>query len=370
MHNLYYDVKIHSRACYNMLFKQCRASPRVKQWLASTYKLLVHEGNYAPRFLQALPSALAGLMPRVRILHIRNARLRFIRTDFFLALSRFKSVKSLTLFACRLNNMTQLRRIVSAFPQLTDLTMQDVEFAQRGAPSYAGASLFRAPSHMRLRYLYVAVDDECMAMFLDWMTHSGLCNSLADVTVWFDNSRASMALTPLNQLLETAGASLTRFCERLYSNVNHGNLLQNTALQSLNIELELGSLRLTAQLQVPRAAWTKATDELHGTFSTIRSSQLEHIELEVNVEVDYYHSLLKSEEPSVVLEKLDLHEVMSQPYFDTLQDVKVKMRLVPSFLQTKSDEDSIAQKLQAMFHSILQPWSDRGIVTVTWQRLP
>jgi len=366
MHNLYHTIEICSRTSYNMLFKQCQASPRVKQWLASTCKLSVDEGsaNDSLCLLQALPSAFAGLMPHVRILDIRDARLRFIRMDFFLALLRFESVKSLTLFQCKLNNMTQLRRIVSAFPQLTDLTMV-VGFAQRGAASHAGASLSRPPPQMRLRCLDVDVDDERMMMFLDWMSCSDLCTSLANLT-FRSVAPSTTWQAPLNQLLETAGASLTRFSERYFdgNTLAHGNLLQNTALQSLDFKLHY--IDHTAESQWPRPDWTKATDELHGIFCTIRSRQLEHIEFSVWVEVD--DSIFESEEPSAVLEKLDLqdlHEVMIQPYFDTLKDVKVKVDLYHEIDETKSDVDSIAQKLQAMFHGILQPWSARGIVTVT-----
>ncbi|KAH9931423.1 uncharacterized protein B0H18DRAFT_952636 [Fomitopsis serialis] len=396
MHNLYHTVEIRSRTSYNLLFKQCYASPRVKQWLASTCKLVadgerdaysdMHEDDLeaqekgkgehgsveSPRrrnksqsdnhVLPALPFALAGLMPRVRILYICSAGFRFIHTDFFLALSRFESVKSLTLDYCRLNNVTHLRRIVSAFPQLTDFTM-NVDFAREGAASYAGTSLFRAPSHMRLRYLDVTVEDKCMAMFLDWMTHSGLCNSLADLSIW--SGQRSMALTSLNQLLETVGASLTHFCERFgdfqnYDNaLTHGNLFQNTALQSLDIKMH--HIDNKAEFQVARAAWTKAADELHDIFSTIRSRQLEHIK--VRVQGIHDNTVLEGE--SAVLEKLDLrdlHEVISQPYFDALKDVEVKMKIWPRIDQAKLDLDSIAQELEVVFCGLLRPWSDRGIV--------
>jgi len=43
MCNLYHTIEICSRASFNLLFKQCYASPRVKLWLASTYKLVVYE---------------------------------------------------------------------------------------------------------------------------------------------------------------------------------------------------------------------------------------------------------------------------------------------------------------------------------------
>ncbi|KAH9911390.1 uncharacterized protein B0H18DRAFT_364047 [Fomitopsis serialis] len=302
MHNLYHPLEIRSRRSFNMLFKQIRASPRVEGWLASTCQLVVNEcqdlkDDHFPsidvydnglRFLQALPLALTGLMPRLRILRISHARLCFIPTYFFLALSRFESVKSLTLFECRLNSITQLRRIVSAFPRLTDLTMS-VHFTQHAA-SYAGASLFWLPSHIRLRYLNVHVHDESMVTFLDWMMHSGLCTSLAELT-FISTNFSSTARAPINNLLEAVGGSLTRFCE-IYLRVNYTvvptNMSRNTALRSWKSWLN----RIGHEAEHPwlkhRTAWARATDELRDLFSTIRSHQLEHIEFTVDVQFQYF----------------------------------------------------------------------------------
>ncbi|KAH9921781.1 uncharacterized protein B0H18DRAFT_1121239 [Fomitopsis serialis] len=335
MHNLYHGVDIRRGARFNMLFKQYHTSPRVKQRLANTCKLIVDEDA-----------------------------LRFIRTDLVLALSRFKSVNSLTLDQCRLNKITQLRRIVSAFPQLTDFTMHSIQFAEQGAASYTGASLFQPSSHARLRYLDVSVYEERMPMFINWMTCSSLCTSLTDLTVRFDDP--SMVQTPLQKLLETVGASLTYYREDYDINGRgHVNLSQNTALRFL----DFGSHRVKHEGEDQgQGAWTKTTDELHGIFSTIRSHPLEHIEFRVHVSFD--NSILEPEQPGVVLEKLDrrdLHRVMGQPYFDALKIVEVKMYLVPQtyWASTPRACDIVDQKLVTMFGGILQPWSARGIVNVT-----
>ncbi|KAH9914744.1 uncharacterized protein B0H18DRAFT_1125327 [Fomitopsis serialis] len=365
MQNLYYAVEIRSRTSFNMLFKQCHASPSVKQWLASTYRLLADEEHHT---LQALPSALAGVMPRVRIFHLERGDRRFIRTDFFLALSRFKSVKSLTLSRCLFNNITQLRQIVYAFPQLTDLTL-DVEIAQQGAASYAGASPFYPSSHIRLRSVEIDVrQQEAMAMFLVWMTHSGLCTSLADLKVWLVYPSATWQM-PLNNLLEAAGASLTRYCEILYhddEDYTHSNLSQNTSLRSWDFTLQ-AIQHIRVQDKGPRAAWTQATDELHGVLSTIRSHQLEHIAVRITPRFD--DDILAPQEPNAVLEALnlrDLHEVMSRPYFDALQDVEVTTYLSHR-INHILDVVVFREKLETIFRGLLQPWSARGVVAVTYK---
>ncbi|KAH9931413.1 uncharacterized protein B0H18DRAFT_83133 [Fomitopsis serialis] len=206
-----------------------------------------------------------------------------------------------------------------------------------------------------------------MVMFLDWITRSGLCTSLADLSI--STNYSTPAPTPLNRLLETTGASLTRFDEDHYGldPWPHGNLLHNTNLQTLDFRLYRITHDDKSQRRPSHAAWTEATRELHGVFSSIRSRRLEHIEVAVGIQV--MHSTLEPAQPNDVLEKLDLrdlHDVMSQPYFDTLNEVGVEMTLGFGDGHTKSHEDSSGQKLEAMVYGILQPWSARGIVTVTW----
>jgi len=119
---------------------------------------------------------------------------------------------------------------------------------------------------------------------------------------------------------------------------------------------------------VSRAAWTKAKDELHSIFSTIQSCQLEHIKLVITI--CHHCTKLESEHPDRVLEMLDLqdlYEVMSRPYFDTLQVVEVTTNESITGLTWQSNNSMRLQKIKAMFHGILQPWSARGIVTVYFQ---
>ncbi|KAH9921163.1 uncharacterized protein B0H18DRAFT_1106054 [Fomitopsis serialis] len=123
----------------------------------------------------------------------------------------------------------------------------------------------------------------------------------------------------------------------------HGNLLQNNTLRSWDFTLQ--------------------TIE-HMAKDTGRARhQLEHIKVRVRLFFD--DNFLAHKESSLILEKLDLrdlHEVMSGPYFDTLKDVEVEF-----FRDVHHDVNvDIRQKLKRIFRGILQPWSARGVVTVTW----
>lgn len=69
---------------------------------------------------------------------------------------------------------------------------------------------------------------------------------------------------------------------------------------------------------------------------------------------------------------------MSQPYFDTLKGVDVKMdmrdlRMDNLCLQgrSKAEVEGFSRTFEAMFRGFLRPWSDCGIVKrFTWVRMP
>ncbi|KAH9921765.1 uncharacterized protein B0H18DRAFT_956502 [Fomitopsis serialis] len=368
MRNLYQIVRITNHRSFNILVKQCRTSPRVKKWLASTRTLVAdsyktrHIGDRDPGssdFLQAVPLALVRMMPGVRVLRIQFAKLRFVHQEFFLALSRFKPVTSLRLYACILSNITQLRRVICALPRLAYLTIH-VKLVQRGPSSYARISPFQPPSDIRLRHLDIDVQTDLMMTVLDWMTRSSLCASLEDLTVtlW------DQPLRSLNEVLEMAGESLTQYHERCPGREldSHGNLSHNTALQSWELELDEIS---PAAGEKALSAWFKVADELHCVLSTVQSRALEHIEIRANVS---YYPDGAGEELGVVLEQLDLqgpHGVMSERRFDALKAVKVVKYLHGLQDQSEADVDDIAQKIDVVFRGILRPWSDRGIVSIT-----
>ncbi|KAH9928072.1 uncharacterized protein B0H18DRAFT_1118093 [Fomitopsis serialis] len=344
MRNLYHTVDITRRRRFDMLFKQCRASAHVKQWLATTRELRVTDGttsmaaggrNY--RFLHALPPALGHAMSGVQRLAISGLR-SDVHATFFPALSQSSSVESLALSECCLN-LSQLRRIIYTFPMLTTLTLEDIQTAPHDIVSPVGATCFRSPLDIHLRRLHITAHRK--PNFIDWIAQSGLCISLEDLTVWVheESSRQSVSA-----LLKTAGSSLTR----LQSHYVHGDLVQNIVLRSL--DLHLNDVRLTVEDQGRNT--NELANQLHGVLTTIRSHQLERIELAT--------SHLASD-----LERVDLralHEATSQPHFHALKDVNVQMDMWGLKGHTKAEVEDFGRKLEAMFRGLLRPWSDCGII--------
>ncbi|KAH9931438.1 uncharacterized protein B0H18DRAFT_83951 [Fomitopsis serialis] len=141
MHNLYFIVELHDRKGFDLLSQQCRTSPRVRRWLATARQLIASDRPKLPPgkerkdrknscFLHALPLALGHVLSGVQVLSITRFHPNATPLPFFLALSHFESVTSLTLLHCRLSNISQLRRLVCAFPRLKHLLLSENILAQ------------------------------------------------------------------------------------------------------------------------------------------------------------------------------------------------------------------------------------------------
>ncbi|TFY56467.1 hypothetical protein EVJ58_g7624 [Rhodofomes roseus] len=152
MHNLYSTIRLHSRRCYDLLVRQMRTSPRLKQWLATTDGLIVtqisleHERDLP--FLDALPLVFADTLPALRVLSIEGALRPAMHPSFLLGLLQFKHIVSaLRLVAVALSNITQLQQIVYACPHITELGLNHVTLIHT-APVGWGSS---RSAHIRSR---------------------------------------------------------------------------------------------------------------------------------------------------------------------------------------------------------------------------
>lgn len=379
MHNLYSAVEIRNRTSFDMLFKQSRTSPRVIRSLVSTRILVASESD--PKlartknpsaqergrtrgFLHALPLAFGHIVPDVQVLRLEGPlRSMPFASKFFLALSQFKTLRSLHLTRCTLDNVSQLQRIVYAFSYLKELVLDGNNFTRLGSASPAGAILNHPQSDLQLQRLEVDLIRGAMQsrMIVDWAVDSGICTALEEMTVQCDG-QSSPSIEPANRLLVAAGACLTRYTERGKTPYLHGNLEHNTALQRLDITLASvirGGLLLDD--------WSKAADELRGALSTVHSYQLEHIGITTWIMLD--DSDDGPHRSRNVVKKPDLrvlHEMMDRSYFDTVRLAGVKMQLYSPQIEGKTDVDDIGRRIRDAVRKWLRPWSSRGIVSVSW----
>ncbi|TFY56770.1 hypothetical protein EVJ58_g7437 [Rhodofomes roseus] len=374
MYNLYYKVELHTRRSYDVLFKLTRTSSRIKGWLTTTRELVasnpqvkaglsLEEGarRKHARFLHALPPALGRVMSGVQILTLKGLH-HPMPITFFLGLTQFESLKSLRLSNCTLNNISQLRRIISAFPRLTDLALYGDILTPQSLASHEGARVqFHPESDIRLRRLTLDArgDARKFRPIIYWIVGSKICHSLDELTIgWI--GKPSRDIEAVDRLLRSAGPTLTRYSETADLSNWHGNLIQNTVLRSLDCTLT------DINPQGPtRDNWFKLVTKLRSVLSTVKSHQLRRIGLRCGIMLyDSAYGQL-----NVVPEELDLHrlhEVMSRSYFDVLEDVEVKMLLFDARERSEDEVDDISRRIADVFHTLLQPWSDRGIVNVCW----
>ncbi|KAH9839372.1 uncharacterized protein C8Q71DRAFT_722314 [Rhodofomes roseus] len=271
-HNLYYVVHIKSRKSFNSLVEQSRRSPRVKQMLTTTHQLLVaHEDRRSQQkpFLDALPLVFSNALPLLEILTINAALRPSMHPTFFLALSHFERLVTLELYRVELCNITELRRIVRAFPRLEELGLDSVTMMQAYPPNNGSPHLARPSS--------------CL--------------------------QSSIKL----QRLQIGGSSGSH------------NLLANVALREVTL-----ALYAINDPEDPQDGWQSMADKLRVTLSTVRSHRLEHITVNFWVDLilpDHYlrKGWLERTQKQFTADMHSLHEVMARPYFDALKSVDVRI---------------------------------------------
>lgn len=200
---LYQGITITSRIDFDRLSASARESTRVRERLALTRHLDIRSSAHT------MPLVFGRLLPRLETLVLGEGCMSPpIHRSFFLALSQFPNITSLTMFGLELFNFTELRNIISRFPLLTKLSIIDVSCkhvpADRIAASIARPSPLRS---MRLRELvirgaWVAI----LHGIIDWLTASTLtCELISRLTVY---GSVGEGTRHFQQLLRVTGRSL------------------------------------------------------------------------------------------------------------------------------------------------------------------
>lgn len=377
MYILYSTVVIESRTCFDLLAKQIRTSPRVKQYLATTHKLVVFpkhpprrsaQEDYVP-FLDPLPLVFARASPALQVLEIFWELCPVMHPTFYPSLSRFRHLVSLRLYRSRLNSTVQLQRIIRAIPRLEDLTLEDVILKQQAD------DLLLMQSDIRLKHLLWNVTTgaafKVSKLMVDYLVFSTICKSLRNLSFHLDQpDELNLVSTQVSRILTASGSCLASFRETHAFALGHlrRDFVHNTTLRNLQLRINIPEI-------LSGEEWLHAADELHTAFSTIRSYQVEHIAVHFKM---MFLGRLNRLEFSPSREQLDsgshgLHDVMVQPYFDTLKAVNamVTLELGGSYDRTRHrlGDDSI-QPILSMFRRLFKPWDARGIVVVSHEVSP
>ncbi|KAH9931865.1 uncharacterized protein B0H18DRAFT_988303 [Fomitopsis serialis] len=382
MHNLYFTVRISTHARFVLLAKLAHAYPRVRSWLATTRTLFMadmkfpdYKMGWRPNtgpILHAVPLVFGRMMSGLQSLDIEGAVHPHMLPKFALALSQFKTVKSLRLRVTTPNTVSQILWIISSFPQLTDLDLHSDTFV--AIPESSGntrLSHFEPRCDIRLRRLRIQTDGfevqpSLTGAFVGWLVRSDICTSLDDLTVCWENSTSlPMMVGCTNRILRAAGPSLTRYLEEAVDtdSEQHANLVHNTSLRSIGFGLGL------IEDAKPTHRWSRLVDNLTSILSTVRSCQLEHISMaflfkitDDGLRVDGFRKVLEN------LNLMGVHDIMRRSYFERLKDVEMTIMTGHRSRLHYVSEADVRQELLATFRALLKPWCDRNIVRIDLSR--
>ncbi|KAH9931821.1 uncharacterized protein B0H18DRAFT_68138 [Fomitopsis serialis] len=387
MHNLFSTVWLRDRTQFMSLAKLAHAYPRVRSWLATTRKLGAVDLNLTDHelgwrlktgpFLHAVPLVFGRMMSGLRSLHVEGGVHPHMLPKFCLALSQFKTIKSLSLRIATLNSVSRILWIISSFPQLTDLHLyRDIFFGIPPCWDDTRPSDFEPGCDIRLRRLQIDMDEDDVRLpgaVVDWLVRLGACTSLDDLTVcWGERPTRSTVLGYVNSILRAAGPSLTRYLEDadlvVYTDSEqHANLVHNTSLGSIDFGLVLVEDNKSTE------SWSGLLDNLTSILATVRSRQLEHISMLFQFQFIITNDALRLDSLRNVLENLDLmglHDVMRRSYFERLKDVEMLIIANNPVLHPVSEAhiEDARQELLAMFRALLMPWCDRNVVNLSVRR--
>jgi len=216
----YEEVWFNSRRRVAKLMQLVLTNPRVKAQLAVTRKAEFHK--YC--FLSTFPHVFAKVLPSLTEIVITGLS-GPLHPSFVRVLRSFSSVTRLDLTALWIDNFHELRRLISAVPNLKSLEITNVNFGRNGSPleTPLGKLPFlqtSVPKSTQLQELYIWLCNmgehpNKEVYLVRWLANSRLCESLSQLTLSGSMSRDGEDLVEqveqveqVNCLLRTIGPSL------------------------------------------------------------------------------------------------------------------------------------------------------------------
>ncbi|TFY55924.1 hypothetical protein EVJ58_g7945 [Rhodofomes roseus] len=382
--NLYSTVEIISRTNYHLLVERFRTSSHVQQMLARTRTIIVKGFSYPvtrATFLDSLPLVFATALPALRTFAIYGALRPAMHPTFYRALRQFGHLLSLRLSDVRLSNVTELQRVVYAFPNLQALHLRGVTLVHTDSACCRYQLPTHTPLEYKLKQLELFLDERegerpYLTCITNWLVGSTICASLTDLAAGLNGlevigarGQQGRACEQITLLLETCGPSLLSFHGRLAAMVEPPagyHLVHNTALRRLTLEVDLFNVGHWEE------KWLRAASRLYATLSTVRSQQLECITIKLTYDdwgSDW--TLVGPEAPILTQEMLtsqwrSLHDVMDRLYSDKLRDVTVETLILHyGGLWSEEEANAVDQRIIPIYQQLFAPWNHRGIVKMT-----
>lgn len=225
---IYRDITVTHCMSLNSLVDFIRHDARALERLHQTEVLRIIDPigvqprahSYTPTHV--VPLVLGRALPNVsRLVFVSSLRPQ-MHHSFFFTLSVFRGVTTLELLRFRLRCFSELRQVISAFPDLRVLKLAD-GLMETHATAAAPNTGYRVHARTRIRLKQLVLGWDLMPSFvaqlIQWLVGSSACENLSHIAIW---------LWPLNispqvdELLASVGETLLVFQELYASRASDG----------------------------------------------------------------------------------------------------------------------------------------------------
>ncbi|KAH9917713.1 uncharacterized protein B0H18DRAFT_1107163, partial [Fomitopsis serialis] len=330
----YEEVLFWSRRRVAILMRLVLTNPRVKAQLAVTRKAEFHQYS----FLSTFPHVFAKVLPSLTEIVITGLS-GPLHPSFIRVLRSFSSVDRLDLTTLWVVNFHELRRLISALPNLKSLEITNVNFGRKGSP--LGTPLedmpfwqTSVPNSTRLQELWISLrsmggQPNKENYLIRWLANSSLCESLSQLTLSESMSRRRTAedfVEQVNHLLRTIGPAL-KVLRLTDACISQYDLSHNVNLTHVEFAL------------LPAFGWQSFADRLRGVLKSIPSLRM------TSISITHMLALLEDQPVPDATALKPLHETLRSPAYARITGANFSMLVMSSSGGWESE-----------FNTILAPW--------------
>ncbi|KAI0350907.1 hypothetical protein OH77DRAFT_1000302 [Trametes cingulata] len=206
-YNLFYRISICRRSNFDLLVR-VREAAHIAPAFKNVRSLQLWEDKERP-WIHLFPLIFSRRLPRMHFLTLGDFTWDEspLPQSFYTIGVDFPSVTTLKLWDGRFQSFTEFRRIVSAFTQLSWLSVDNVQWH---VPPPCSSSDIQ-PSSPRLESLWFRASATCAAAvstLVDWLTRTPSVGTISDLQLW-EQDRSDLA--DIQRFIQALGAHLRHF---------------------------------------------------------------------------------------------------------------------------------------------------------------
>ncbi|KZT64075.1 hypothetical protein DAEQUDRAFT_66305 [Daedalea quercina L-15889] len=275
---LYYGtITLHNRNNLDELASRLIKNSRISEFLAGTHTAILFDNACSPTF----PLVCGRVLPSLATLEMHNLN-DPLHPSFFRAMSQFSAVTCLKLVLVSMTNVHQLRRLISALPNLKALQVVGLVL-ERDRRAIQGVNgpyqyMFQFPVTTRLSQLVLNMDFTGAqlaqySILMDWLITGTTCKALTILVLYgprFNSPHDDVCIRAsqrIDALLHQAGPSLQELTLPKRLSASQYDLSSSINLTHIHFELYIPS------------SWRRIVDELRSVLSTVVSPHLSSLEI-------------------------------------------------------------------------------------------